>query len=49
MNVLISYLADELRDMFDVGDLSGLAVVQAGSPGLVALHAVLHLEDDNTS
>ena len=41
------YLAQQLGHVLDMGDLLGLAVVQAASPGLVALHAVLDLRHDS--
>lgn len=39
----VQNLADQLRDMLDMGDLSGLPIIQTGTPDLIALHAVLHL------
>ena len=41
------YLAEQLGHVLDMGDLLGLAVVQAARPGLVSLHAVLDLRRDN--
>lgn len=43
------YLAEKLGHVLHVGDLLGLAAVQAGGAGLVALHAVLNLRRDNTA
>lgn len=38
-----THLADQVRYMLDVGDLSSLTIVQACCPRFVPLHAIFHL------
>lgn len=41
---LWTHLANQLRHVLDMGDLLGLAIIQACCPSLISLHAVFNLE-----